>query len=164
MHDHLDEYVLYGLGYWILAAHLEELWGRFHWNMSPSFTFWIIMYISCHCTQEIFNLLFAFDCKGITVKHCLESQKRLCGIETVKHHGDFWSSTKYILHYNMSIGLWGQGVECGGFNESGPLSSYVWIFVIQLVWLSRSVNICGLNEGTVSLGAELWGVKSTGHS
>lgn len=81
---------------------------------------------------------------GYRLRDGWESLKRLWTgllnrVETVNNYGYFGSWTKYILHHDTAISLWGQGVECGGLNENGLHSLRgsgitTGVALLELVW------------------------------
>ena len=118
-----------------------RVWSLLSWlsvllcfSVSPLWDFGMVIYILWCWKYVIFFLILIL--LEITVKWLQESLKRFLefwtfnDVEITIDFVDFWSWTKYILHYAMArygptesyvwTSQWGQWVECGHLNMLGP--------------------------------------------
>lgn len=53
----------------------------------------------------------------------------------LKDYGDILGLTKYILHYDMDMRVWGHSIESGNLNEETSIFLSMWILDLRLVML-----------------------------
>jgi hypothetical protein len=83
------------------------------WMSSVNCSFGTVRCIACHYILEVGDLLFHFDFTESRSYDCTWISeetlnfRHLSPVEIIINYGDFWSWIKCILHYDITISLWG---------------------------------------------------------